>query len=48
MKRNIPESKKQAIVVLKSILIPDKIDLKPKLIKRDREGCYLFIKGKGY
>ena len=39
------EARKQAGVV---ILIPVKIDVKPKLIRRDREGHYILIKGKIY
>ena len=35
--------KKQAGV---AILISDKIDFKPKLVRRDREGHYIFIKEK--
>ena len=35
--------KKQAQI---AILISNKVDFKPKLIKRDREGHYTFIKGK--
>ena len=29
-----------------AILISNKMDFKPKVIKRDREGCYTHIKGK--
>ena len=28
-----------------AILIPDKIDFKTKAVKRDKEGCYIMIKG---
>jgi hypothetical protein len=35
--------KKQAGV---AILIPDKIDLQPKVIKKDKEGYFILIKGK--
>jgi hypothetical protein len=37
--------KKQARIV---ILIANKIDFQPKLIKRDREGYFILIKGKLY
>ena len=45
MEKNILSkcAKKQVGV---AILIPDKIDFKPKLIKRDREHHYILIKGK--
>ena len=36
-------SKKQVVVV---ISISDKIDFKPDLIRKDREGYYILIKGK--
>jgi hypothetical protein len=35
--------KKQAGV---AILIPNKIDFQPKVIKHDKEGYFIFIKGK--
>jgi exonuclease III len=38
-------SKKQAGVV---ILISNKIDFQPKVIKKDKEGNFIFIKGKIY
>ena len=38
------EPKKQAGV---AILISNKIDFQPKLIKRDRKGCFI-LKGKNY
>jgi hypothetical protein len=31
-----------------AILISNKIDFKPKVIKKDEEGCFLFIKSKIY
>jgi exonuclease III len=37
------ESRKQAEV---DILIFNKIDFQPKVIKHDEEGCFIFIKGK--
>ena len=37
------ESKNQAD---EAILLSDKIDFKPKLIRRDKEGHYILIKGK--
>ena len=36
-------TKKQANI---AILTSDKIDFKPKLVRREREGHYIFIKGK--
>ena len=29
-----------------TILISDKIDFQPKVIKKDMEGCFIFTKGK--
>lgn len=43
MEKYSKNSKKQACVV---IVIYDKVDFKPKLMRRNREGCYLLIKGK--
>jgi hypothetical protein len=31
-----------------AILISNKIDIQPKFIKKDKEGCFTFIKGKIY
>jgi hypothetical protein len=38
-------SKKQAGVV---ILISNKIDFQPKVIKKDKEGHFILVKGKSY